>query len=484
MKPKRTLQRNVPARVADKAAFTADGFANFSARMGLGAENLLSQGTYIFNNVTKNRLQLEAMYRGSWIVGAAVDSIAEDMTRAGVTIKGSNTPEEIQSVQSQLTRLGIWKSLLECIKWGRLYGGAIAMIDIDGQEPSTPLDIETVSKGSFAGLRVYDRWQLQPSLDDLVESGRDAGLPMYYKVIANVSTGQLSNIKVHHSRVIRQIGIQLPAMQAVVEELWGESVIERLHDRLVSFDTATLGASNLIQKAYLRTVKINGLREVFAAGGKPEENLLKMFHYMRLMQTSEGLTLLDKNDESSNSAYSFAGVSDMILQFGQQVSGATGIPLVRLFGQSPAGLSSTGESDMRMYYDNINAQQETDLRDGMLQLLRVLHKSVLDKVADDSFDFDFSSLWQTSAKEKAEIANSTTTAVSTAFEKGIINQASALRELKQSSEHTGIFSNITEQDIQEAEQEPPPAPVENAPIAEDSKKGSLFEHISAWVKNG
>lgn len=463
-----------------QTATTKDGFANLTARMGLGAQNVLSDSTYIFDLLTRNRMKLEAMYRGSWIVGAAVDAVAEDMTRAGVNIKGGDDPEAIQQMQSKLTRLGIWHSLLETIKWGRLYGGAIALIVIDGQDPATPLNVDTVGKDQFRGLKVFDRWQLRPSLQNMVLEGMDYGLPEFYDVISNIATGQVSNLRIHHSRVIRQIGIQLPAMQAMTEEWWGESVIERMYDRLVSFDAATSGAANLIQKAHLRTVQIDKLREVLAAGGKAEENLLSMFHHMRMLQTNEGLTLLDKEDTFAAHSYTFSGLSDMILQFGQQIAGATGIPLVRLFGQSPAGLNSTGESDLRMYYDNVAAQQESRLRDGMMKVLRVMHKSLFGVLPPDNFDFDFVPLWQTSTKEKADIATSITTTVATAYEKGIIDQTTALQELKQSSESTGVFTNITEEQIKEAKMEPPPMPTEGEPVVAD-QPSSMMDRLKAWI---
>jgi len=474
----RRQRRQVQQQATDTAANTRDGFANLAARMGLGAQNVFSDGTYIFDLLTRNRIKLEAMYRGSWVVGAAVDSIAEDMTRAGISIKGDSEPEQIEQMQVAMTRLGIWHSLLEAIKWGRLYGGAVAMIVIDGQDPSTPLNVSTVGRGQFRGLRVFDRWQLQPSLQNIVVDGMDFGLPMFYDVISDVTTGQVSNVRIHHTRVIRQIGVQLPAYQAITEQMWGESVVERMYDRLVAFDTATSGAANLIQKAHLRTVQIDKLREVLAAGGKAEENLLQMFHHMRMLQTNEGLTLLDKEDTFQAHSYTFSGLSDMILQFGQQIAGATGIPLVRLFGQSPAGLSATGESDLRMYYDNVASQQESRLRDGLMRVLQVMHQSLFGTPAPQSFDFDFVALWQTSSKEKADISTAVTNTVVAAFNAGIISADVALQELKQSSESTGVFSNITQEEIDQAKTEPPPMPVEGLP---QDEKPSMTDRIKAWL---
>ncbi|MDR0067321.1 DUF1073 domain-containing protein, partial [Acinetobacter sp. 11520] len=82
----------------------------------------------------------------------------------------------------------------------------------------------------------------------------------------------------------------------------------------------------------------------------------------RQWQSNEGLTLMDADDTYEAHQYNFSGLDNILLQFGQQISGATGIPLVRLFGQSPAGLNATGESDLANYYDNINQQQEGRLR--------------------------------------------------------------------------------------------------------------------------
>lgn len=469
----------------NQVATARDGFANLAARMGVGAQNVLSEGTYIFDLLTRNRMKLEAMYRGSWIVGAAVDSVAEDMTRSGITIQADTDPKQIQEMQTMLTRLGIWHSLLDAIKWGRLYGGAIAAIVVDGQDPSTPLNVSTISQNQFRGLRVYDRWSLQPSLQDVIEDGMDAGLPKFYDVVSDINSGKVSGLKWHHSRVIRFIGVQLPLWQAITEQMWGESIIERMNDRLISFDTATAGAANLINKAHLRTVQIDKLREVLAAGGKAEENLLQMFHHMRMLQVNEGLTLLDKEDQFQAHSYTFSGLSDMILQFGQQISGATGIPLTRLFGQSPAGLNSTGESDLRMYYDNIRAQQESRLRDGMLKILRVLHRSMFGVDAPQAMDFEFVPLWQTSQKEKADIMAVVTDSIVKAHDAGIIDQATALKELKQSSDSTGIYTNISDESIAEAETAPPPMPVETAPAPEAGQpvesSGSMMDKIKAWI---
>jgi phage-related protein (TIGR01555 family) len=451
-----------------RAALTLDGFDNFISRLGLNNDNTLSAGTYEFNLVTRNRIKLEAAYRGSWVVGAVVDSVAEDMTRAGIDVSTNEADEDIKDLQNAISRLQVWQSICLLSKWGRLYGGAIGVLQIEGQKLDTPLNLDTVGQDQFRGLVIFDRWQLNPILNDVIDSGPEMGLPKYYDIVNNpvsvepnspTATGQ---IRVHHSRCIRYTGIDLPFFQAITEMMWGESILERLWDRLISFDNATMSSASLIDRANLRTVGIEGLREIIAAGGEAQAGLVAMFEMMRSMQVNEGLTLIDKNDTFTSTAYSFAGLSDMMLQFGQQLAGASGIPLVRLFGQSPAGLSATGESDLRMYYDNINAQQEAKLRNGWEILLKVLWRSTFGKPAPKDLEFSFTPLWQMSATDKANNAKTQAETVIGAFEAGLTDRASSLKELRQSSGDTGIFSNISDEQIAEAELDEPPMPEDPA----------------------
>lgn len=448
--------------------FTKDSFQNFAARVGLGTGNQHDQSGYGFNFLSRNRLKLEAMYRSSWVVGQVVDVVADDMTRKGVKLSGLTDPKESEKIDQEMDRLQVWGRLNKTIKWSRLYGGAIAVMMIDGQNVSTPLNPNTIGKDQFKGLLVLDRWMVQPTLEDLVtELGPDYGTPRYYDVITD-SVG-LCNQKVHYSRVIRMDGVELPYNQSITENLWGQSVIERLEDRLTIFDSATLGAGQLVYKAHLRTYKVKGLRSLIAAGGQLYEALVKQINMIRQWQSNEGLTLMDADDTYEAHQYNFSGLDNILLQFGQQISGATGIPLVRLFGQSPAGLNSTGDSDLSNYYDNINQQQEGRLRTPLQILYAVLHLSVLGKPLPDSFSFKFASLWQLDDEKKANVAKGVTEAVIAAEEGGLIKRSTALKELRQSSEVTGVFSHITDEEIKEADDEDPPPPGEKVDDEEPNK---------------
>jgi len=434
-------------------AITADSFVNFAHKLGVGADSPLSSATYGYNPITRNRTLLEWIHRGSWLGGVAIDLIADDMTRAGVDFVTEIAPEEAEVIEAEATNLGVWESTSECIQWGRLYGGCIGVLLIDGQDMKTPLRLETVGKGKFKGVLPLDRWQIEPSLNDLVtDFGPHMGLPKYYTVLA--SAPALRGVVVHHSRVAFRIeGIKLPYQQRLTENLWGISVLERLYDRLVSFDSATTGAAQLVYKAYLRTLKIKGLREVIATGGMPLNGLMQYTEIMRRFQGMEGITLLDDTDTFEVQQHSaFSGLSDALMQFGQQLSGALQIPLVRLFGQSPAGLNSSGDSDLRTYYDGINQRQNKDLFLGMTIIYKLMAQS-LGISLPKNFSIEFTSLWQLNNEGKATVAKSIADTVGGAFDNGLIGRRTALRELRHSSKNTGVFTAITQETIEAADDE-------------------------------
>jgi phage-related protein (TIGR01555 family) len=423
---------------------TMDSFQNFAHKLGIGTDSPLSSVSYGFNPVTRIRQTLEFIYRGSWLGGMAVDIIADDMTRKGISFEGELPPDAAEKMSTSATRMDFWVKLNETIRWGRLYGGAIAVALLDGQDPRQPLNPQAVGPKQFKGLMVFDRWMLEPSLDDLVtEMGPHLGLPRYYRIGPNAPA--LRGQVVHHSRVIlRHVAIPLPYQQALTEQLWGISVLERIWDRMVMFDSATTGAAQLVYKSFLRTLSVEGLREAVMSGGAPMAGIVAYADTMRRYQGIEGLSLIDSKDTLEVQTHSaLSGMPDLLLQFGQQLSGALQIPLVRFFGQSPAGLSASGESDIRTYYDGITQKQQRELFHGVHLGYRLMAASEGIPLPPN-FNVGFKPLWELSETEKADYADKTTKTVTEAKEAGLISDQVALQELRQASRISGVFSNITD----------------------------------------
>ncbi|MBS6740807.1 MAG: DUF1073 domain-containing protein [Enterobacteriaceae bacterium] len=446
-----------------KRVATADSYDNFIARVGMQQPNQHAASTYKANYTSRNRLLIEWAYRSSWIIGVAVDAIADDMTKKGVRITSEIDPKRRGILESKFEELQLWDALNETLKWSRLYGGAGALILIEGQAPLTPLILDKVGKGSFKGLAVLDRWMLNPQLTRRIKTlGPHLGKPEFYDI---VTTAQgLPAWTLHHSRLIRMDGVKLPYQQKITENEWGMSVVERIFDRLTSYDSTSVGAAQLSYKAHLRTMKVEKLRELIGLGGKALESLIKQMELVRQYQTNEGMTLIDAKDTFETHSYSFAGLSDLLSEFKEDIAGAVGIPLVRMFRQSPKGFS-TGDADLANYYGDVGTQQERDLRPHIRLLFDVLHRSEFGEPLPDDFTFEFNPLWQMSDVDRSTVATNTANALATAVRDLGMSPAAALTDLREMADVTGIGASISDEDIEnaksqweetESETEPPP----------------------------
>jgi hypothetical protein len=450
--------RKTKRRIKPAPAAVNDGFANLAMGLGMSpnANNQISQGYFEFNDLSKNRIQLEAGYRTNWLCSSLVDCVANDMTRAGLEFTGEIDPAELTDLKTAWQRSGIMEDITDGIRWGRLYGGSIILIMLKNAKYSTPLNLAAVKEGDFLGLSVYDRWDLTPDTTQLIQEGRDIGKPMYYTI------NSLNGLRVHHSYVMRFEGDKLPKWQSINELLWGASVLENVLDRIIAFETVTMGAANLTSRAHLRTIKVDSLRQVLAMGGNAEANLIKQFAYIKQMQDNEGITLLDKSDDFQTAAYNFSGLDTIILQFVQQISGAKRIPLTILFGESPSGLSNTGDSDIRIYYDGI-ASKQAPLDEHVIKLARIVYQSNFGTPAPDDLGIKWNSLWQQTPSEKSIVTKNTVDAITECVVNGIFSKELALKEIKQLSTITGFGTNITDEDIEESNPPEYTAPDGTAP---------------------
>ena len=438
----------VPARVR-----TFDGYVNPATRTGRGMDNLASAGGYAFTYWTRNRTQLEAAYRGSWIIGNAVDCVAEDMTRAGIDITGLSDSQEDERLQAEISRLGIWQAFSDVVKWARLFGGGLGIIMIDGQNVSDPLNVDSIGENQFRGIYAMDRWVAIPDYTRLVkELGPDIGKPEFYQIAPG--DWPFSGLSVHYTRVIRMDGVRLPIYQRQYENGFGMSIVERIFDALTAFDSGTVGASQLVYKAHLRVMKIAGYKEVMGGmNDAAKRGIFAQIDNIRQFQSNEGMSVIDKEDDFQALVYSFSGLNDILMQFAQQVSDSVQIPMTRLMGQSPAGFS-TGDSDIRQYQEGISQKRE-QARPVVHLIVDMLYRSLFGKPPPESLNFRFKSLWEIDDEQKANIASTRTTSVISAFESELISQRTALQELKSGADVDGAWNTITEQMIEEADPAPP-----------------------------
>lgn len=110
-------------------------------------------------------------------------------------------------------------------------------------------------------------------------------------------------------------------------------------------------------------------------------------------------------------------------------------------------MNSTGESDLKNYYDYIDGLRETELRGIIERLLPIMALSAWGRIPDD-MDIDFPPMQTPDAKDVAEITERKSNAVLAAYQNDLIDAATAMQELKSLSDETGLYSKITDEAIE------------------------------------
>ncbi len=439
-------------RIKKPATLTYDGFINTLTRTGLGALNPVSYSSYLYQNFTFNYQELLNLYKSHWVVKRIIDVVAGDMLREGYDITSQITPEEENALKNLTRSLRINQKLNEGLCWGRLFGGAGGLIVVKGGEDlSLPLDYDTVELDSFKGILIFDcKNGIYPTgdiIDDI--DNIDFGLPEYY----NISNDNFHSVKVHHSRIIRFEGRKLPMVERASNNYWGASEIEHIREELAKRDNVSWNISMLTFMANLRVLKLFGLESLQGrANADGISNLQHRIEATNAIMNSNGLLVLGENDEFQSFQYSFAGLGECYDRFMMDISGACEIPVTRLFGRSPAGMNATGESDLTNYYDMIREKQESILRPIYEKLLPIMFLSLFGKVPED-LNFEFNPLESPNDMEKSDLATKKTGNITQVYQAGLISQQTALKELRQMTELTGDFSNITDEEINKAKTE-------------------------------
>lgn len=435
-----------------------DAFSNVLARSGAGTPNLLEGTEYSLQRMSRDFNTLNALYRESWIVRRIIDVIPADMLKNWITITSGLDPDVEKRLSLTLRRTQLIDKLKRGMQWGRLYGGALGVMLVkhQGYDLSQPLQLDWIMPGDFAGLLIFDRWNGVNPSSELIEdiSDPDYGFPKYYTVTDPAGGG---SVKIHHSRVARFTGNELPFWEEIAEMQWGASVVESIFDELRKRDNVSWNIAQLTFMANIRVLKMQDLGQLLAAtDNESQAELLRTLEAQNMLLNNMGMQVMDAADGLETHQYTFGGLADCYQQFIMDISGAAEIPVTRLFGRSPSGLNATGESDLQNYYDMIAEKQESYLRPILNKVLPPFIISTLGSLPDD-FDFEFDPVAEPTDKERADLAKCGTDNVVAAYNAGLISQRTALKELKQQSERTGVWTNITDEDIERASDsvEPP-----------------------------
>ena len=370
-----------------------DSLTNVVANLGT-ARDKAAWSTYEAPTLSAQAL-LNA-YRGAWLPRKIVDIPALDSCRNWRDWQAQKP--EIDRLEAEEQRLALKQKVLAARTAARLYGGAALLIVTGETDYTKPLRPETVKQGGLRSVALIHKRQLSA-----VDLDRDPASPYFgTPSMWQLSASAQGFVQIHPSRLAVFQGAVVPDPEVSATEMgWGDPVLQSIMDAVLAMDATAANVASLVFEAKVDTVGIPDLMNKLGDAGY-EDTLLRRW---RLAQTGKGINgalMHDAEEIIGQKQASFSALPDVLDRFMQLAAGAADIPMTRLLGMSPAGMSATGESDIRNYYDRISAAQELEMEPALAVLDECLIRSALGNRPPE-VHFNWASLWQISATERAQI---------------------------------------------------------------------------------
>lgn len=386
-------------RVLPMWQVSRDGWANILTGIGVSGKDKRLGGDANYVRPMNER-QSEEVYASDALARKICNKLPYDGTRAWIEFD-----DEDKKVQDEVDRLAFRARYFKAWNYARLYGGSALFLNTGDkpEELKTPLEFDKIKE--LRSLVVMTRYELQMSEMNSNLASENFNQPEIYqytpRALAEASAPNL--VQIHHSRLIRFDGVELPELLRTSNDYWGDSVFTALFDALRDYGIGYNGVANIIQEFRMLVYQVEGLARAVAAG--EEKNIQKRLENMNLARSVIGAFMLDKDESMTSMSANVTGLDKLLEAMKERLQAATDIPHTILFNQSPSGLGATGRSEERIWYDNVSSQQEIYLAPkldyGFKAMFSAKNGPTSGKEPKE-WSYKFNSLWQMGEKEAAE----------------------------------------------------------------------------------
>lgn len=343
--------------------------------------------------------ELRSAYLFSAPSRRVIDLVAKRACRTGWTV-----PE----LGGEERRLRIGQQCERAFRWARLYGGALLLpVTLDdvprgyaGREWAwlrEPLDLARV--GRISALHAFDAFEVYPHEDDDDPRSPTFRTPKYW-TIASKSL----HVTVHASRVVWVRGCERPSdASRRGNRMPDDSVLQAMWDEVQRLSQTMAGGAKIAQELRESVLKLAGHAQQNTSDQKKKyQAQLGMIARMRSLLS---LTVLGKEDEYESVSHAPTGFSDLSDAAKSMFSMASGIPEVILFGATPEGLNTDGDSAWQGFRQLVSDYQE-DRRPELERLHEIVYAQQDGPTggrAPEDWVLEFRPLDEPSEQERAEV---------------------------------------------------------------------------------
>ena len=458
-----------------------------------------------------------------------VEIIAEDATSEWIEVQSAgedkNKSDTIKQIEDDLIRFDVRTVFKIASQHDGFFGRAHISVDL-GVNTDLPELMKSIAdpKGNILPAKVG-----KDKLEGFLNVEPVWAWPQQYNSLDPLSpdwyrprTWLVMSKEVSSSRILTLVARPVPDLLKAAYMFGGLSSTQMMRPVVENWLKTRKSVGDAISNFSTMVLMTNMVEAMNTTGSSA--NVIKRAELYNLLRDNRGLFLVDKVAEDfKNVAMPLSGLSELQGQSQEHMCSLLRIPVIRLLGIQPAGLNASSEGEIAVYKQSIKSYQEFFFRPALTKVLQILQCNRFGKV-DPDIVFTFKPLESLTALEKATlekvraetatihiqnrtvsrqeerqriasdpdtpydsldvgevpemepdqmatVAQTTTAAVVQAFTEGLTDRPTALRELQKLGELTGVGSEITDELIAEAEEEPPTLSPED--IQEAARAGQI-----------
>jgi phage-related protein (TIGR01555 family) len=374
-----------------------------------------------WNFISNDRQLLSQIYVEHGIVQTLIDQPVEDAFRTGLEVKsGELDAEDLEKLEIYIENNNVIKTLMQAMKWARLYGGGAVMV-VTNQDPASPFEIDKITEKTRIAYKAVDMWELYTTTFS-TEQGYifDEGQEyyMYY------------GRRVHKSRVYRVEGKEAPSFLRPQLRGWGMSVVERLVRSLNQYLKNQDVIFELLDEAKVDVYKMKGFNTSLMTS-QGSAGVARRIQNANMVKNYNNAIVMDTGDEYEQKTMTFTGLAEMLIQIRQGIAADLRMPVTKLFGISSAGFSS-GEDEIENYNAMVESEIRSKCKGVIVDLLGIACQKEFGFIPDD-LQLEFESLRIMSSKEEEEVKTSQFNRVMAAYTAGLIEDVDAKAALNRDS---------------------------------------------------
>ncbi len=353
---------------------------------------------------------LSAAYRDLWLVRRLVDMPVDDALRRGWGVEEGEDLPLFDELNYATHSEGAFE---RACKMARLKGGAGLYIGYKETAGPDALLQPAREGAEVAFLEVFDRFVLTGQERTTDVDSATYGQPQVWQTTGTRRSG----LRFHTSRMIRFPGAaRADAFTTRAEDQdWDDSVLQASWPDVTRYGVFWQTVGHLLQLASIGVLKIDGLIQLLSS--KNQDAAEARVDLLNQTISNTRLMMLDagRNEDYKREAVSFADMPALLQEMAINTAGALGMPVTKLFRRAPAGMNATGDSDIRLWYDDVEAYRTRVIEPRLDKLLTVVERREV--------ELKFDPLWSPTETEQATVRQMNIAATERLWSMGTVSDA-------------------------------------------------------------